>query len=69
MLNEALWLSCGDLPSAQGKKMKLVLSGIFFLGNLLSLHPVTNGWRLQVGDQAHIHITSTPKLCLEEAIC
>lgn len=37
-----------------------------FLGKLLSLHPVTNGWRLQVGDQVY---TSTSKLCQEEAIC
>lgn len=38
----------------------------FFLENLLSLHPLTNGRRLQVGDQAY---TSTSKLCLKEVIC
>lgn len=36
------------------------------LENIPSLHPVKNGWRLQVGDQAY---TPTSKLCLEEAIC
>lgn len=49
----------------QGKKWSLYYLEVF-PGNLLSLHPVTNGWRLQVGDQAY---TSTSKLCLEEAIC
>lgn len=68
-------LSCGELTSAQVwyiEKKKLILCGSVFLSfffpleNIPSLHPVTNGWRLQVGDQAH---TPTSKLCLEEAIC
>lgn len=69
-------LSCGELTSVWVlyiEKRKLILCGsVFFslfffpLENILSLRPVTNGWRLQVGDQAH---TPTSKLCLEEAIC
>lgn len=69
MLNNTLLphnsLSCRDLTSAWGEKWSLNYPKVF-LGNLLSLHPVTNGGRLQVGDQAY---ASTSKLCLEEAIC
>lgn len=62
-------LSCTGLTSGQpfSFKDKAPITWKFPLEKkILHLHPVTNGLRLQVGDQAY---TSTSKYCLGEAIC